>query len=151
MWMARDWIFLLMALTAGVVAPVQAGVNAQLRLWVGHPAWAALVNFTVGTLALLAYYLALRLPWPDTAVLGRAPWWSWVGGMLGAFYVLSAVVVAPRLGAAVLIALITAGQMIASLVLDHFGLLGFEPHPINVWRVVGALFLLVGVVLIRRF
>jgi transporter family-2 protein len=149
--MGRTWILLLLAFFAGAVAPVQAGVNSQLRAWVGHPAWAALASFTVGTLSLLVYYLALRLPWPAASTLARTPWWAWLGGVLGAFYVLSSVVVAPRLGAAVLIGLVIAGQLLASLVLDHFGLVGFARHPLNVWRVIGALFLLTGVVLIRRF
>lgn len=148
--MDRTWLLVLIAFLAGVVAPVQAGVNAQLRAVAGHPAWAALASFSVGTLALLAYYTAARLPWPSPTSLARAPWWSWVGGLLGAFYVFSAVVVAPRLGAAVLIGLVIAGQLVASLVLDHFGLVGFARHPINPARVAGALCLLAGVVLIQR-
>ncbi len=149
--MDRTWIFLLMGLLAGAVAPVQAGVNAQLRQFSGHAVWTALASFTIGTLTLLAYFLVARLPWPETASLGRAPWWAWLGGLLGAYYVLSAVVVAPRLGAAVLIALIIAGQLIVALGLDHFGLVGYPQHPVNLARVVGALFLLIGVVLIQRY
>ena len=149
--MDRTWLFLLMGLLAGAVAPVQAGVNAQLRQFSGHAVWTALASFTIGTLTLLAYFLVARLPWPETASLGRAPWWAWLGGLLGAYYVLSAVVVAPRLGAAVLVALIIAGQLIVALGLDHFGLVGYPQHPVNLARVVGAIFLLIGVVLIQRY
>ncbi len=149
--MDRTWIFLLIGLLAGAVAPVQAGVNAQLRQFSGHAVWTALASFTIGTLSLLAYFLIARLPWPETASLGRAPWWAWLGGLLGAYYVLSAVVVAPRLGAAVLVALIIAGQLIVALALDHFGLVGYPQHPVNLARVVGALFLLIGVILIQRY
>ena len=149
--MDRTWLFLLMGLLAGAVAPVQAGVNAQLRQFSGHAVWTALASFTIGTLTLLAYFLIARLPWPETASLGRAPWWAWLGGLLGAYYVLSAVVVAPRLGAAVLVALIIAGQLIVALGLDHFGLVGYPQHPVNLARVVGAIFLLIGVVLIQRY
>jgi transporter family-2 protein len=149
--MDRTWLFLLMGFLAGAVAPVQAGVNAQLRQFSGHAVWTALASFTIGTLTLLAYFLVARLPWPETASLGRAPWWAWLGGLLGAYYVLSAVVVAPRLGAAVLVALIIAGQLIVALGLDHFGLVGYPQHPVNLARVVGALFLLIGVVLIQRY
>ena len=149
--MDRTWLFLLMGLLAGAVAPIQAGVNAQLRQFSGHAVWTALASFTIGTLTLLAYFLIARLPWPETASLGRAPWWAWLGGLLGAYYVLSAVVVAPRLGAAVLVALIIAGQLIVALGLDHFGLVGYPQHPVNLARVVGAIFLLIGVVLIQRY
>lgn len=149
--MSKTWIFLAMAFLAGAVTPLQAGINSTLRLWVGHPIWAALVNFGVGTVALLSSYFFLRLPRPSAASLSRAPWYSWLGGLLGAFVVASTVVLAPRLGAAVLIALIIAGQLIVSLLLDHLGILGFPHHPVNLWRIVGALLLLAGVLLIQRF
>ena len=108
----------LIALTVGVVLPAQAGINAQLRIWLGHPIQAALVSFTVGTLVLFASSLALRLSWPSVDHLGSAPWWVWVGGIFGATYVSMAVVLAPRLGAATLIGASVAGQLIGSLLLD---------------------------------
>ncbi len=149
--MGRTWIFLLMGLLAGAVAPVQAGVNAELRQFSGHAVWTALASFSIGTLTLLSYFLVARLPWPEAASLGRAPWWAWLGGLLGAYYVLSAVIVAPRIGAAVFVALIIAGQLIVALVLDHFGLVGYRPHPVNLARVLGTFFLLTGVLLIHRY
>lgn len=149
--MGSTWLLLIAAFVAGVVAPVQAGVNSQLRLWAGHPAWAALASFTVGTFSLLLYYVVMRLPWPPVAALLQAPWWSWLGGLLGAYYVASSIVLAPRLGSTVLIALVIAGQLTVSLVLDHFGLIGFPKHSVNPARILGALLLLAGVVLIQRY
>ena len=94
------WILVLIALTVGVVLPAQAGINSQLRVWLGHPIQAALVSFTVGALALATISVALRLSWPSVDHVGAAPWWVWVGGIFGATYVSMAVVLAPRLGAA---------------------------------------------------
>jgi transporter family-2 protein len=140
---------LLLALVAGSFLPIQAGVNAHLKLYAGHPVIAAFISFAVGTLALLVSSLAMRLPWPSLAAFSDAPWWVWIGGVLGAVYVFLAVVLANRLGAAVLIAFIVAGQMIASIIVDHYGLVGFPRHPVNAWRIIGAVLLLSGVVLIR--
>ena len=142
--------YLLLAISVGACVAVQSGVNAQLRLYLGHPALAALTNFIVGTLALVLFLLATRAPWPTLAAVGRAPAWTWIGGLLGAFYVASAVVIAPKLGAASMFALVIAGQVVMSLLLDQFGWIGFPEHPINIWRIVGALFLVVGVVLVVR-
>jgi transporter family-2 protein len=141
----------LIALTVGVVLPAQAGINAQLRIWLGHPIQAALVSFTVGTLVLFASSLALRLSWPSVDHLGSAPWWVWVGGIFGATYVSMAVVLAPRLGAATLIGASVAGQLIGSLLLDHYGAVGYTVRPISPERIVGAGLLLVGVFLIQKF
>jgi bacterial/archaeal transporter family-2 protein len=143
-------LFLLMALAAGVLLPVQAGLNAQLRSALGSPVAAALVSFLVGTASLAMVALLLRTPLP----LGRA-WavtspWQWSGGLIGAVYVLAAIVLAPKLGAATLIAAVVAGQMITSLVLDQYGLVGFPVHPLTLVRVLGAGLVIAGVILIQR-
>jgi transporter family-2 protein len=143
-------LLLLLALAAGVLLPVQAGVNAQLRSAVGSPLAAALVSFLVGTAGLVAAAVIVRAPIGLRAAVTVTPWWYWVGGLIGALYVMATIVLAPRLGAATMVAAIVAGQMIASLLLDQYGLLGFPTHPINGLRVVGAALVTVGVILVQR-
>jgi transporter family-2 protein len=143
-------VLVVLALGLGVLLPVQAGVNAQLRVTLGAPLSAALVSFLVGTAALAAAALAARVPVPLPGVMGHAPWWHWSGGVIGALYVLGAVVLAPKLGAATLIAAVVAGQMLSSLVLDHFGWVGFAEQPVTPARLVGAALIIGGVVLVQR-
>ncbi|HZI19007.1 MAG TPA: DMT family transporter [Pyrinomonadaceae bacterium] len=145
------WFYLLVAVVAGALMPLQAGVNSQLARFVGHPVVAALVSFAVGTAALLAYAVALRGPLPEWAALRAAPWWLWTGGLFGAFFVAAAAAYAPRLGAATFVSVTIAGQMIVSLALDHYGLVGFAERQATPMRLVGAALLVAGVVLIRRF
>ena len=145
------WVYLLCALIAGAFLPVQAGVNAQLTRWVGHPAAAALVSFAVGTMALLAYCLLLRTEVPGWGALSESPWWVWIGGLFGAVFVAAAAALAPKLGAATFTAVTVASQMIVSMLLDHYGLIGFPVRPVSGWRILGALLLVAGVALIRRF
>ena len=141
------WSYLVFALLAGAMLPIQFGINAQLSHWVGGPVRAAFVSFVVGALALLIAMLLTARGWPDRA--GDAPWWVWTGGLLGAFYVLGSIVTAPKLGAATLVAMILAGQAIASLLVDHFGWVGFEEQPITLLRIFGVLLLAGGVALVR--
>ena len=145
------WVYLLFALVAGAMMPLQAGINSQLARLMQHSILAALASFAVGTLALFIYALVVRLPFPSPAALRDAPWWFWTGGLLGAFFVTAATFLAPRLGAATLLGIAITGQMVVSLVLDHYGLIGFPTRPLNVWRIVGAVLLLTGVALVRRF
>jgi transporter family-2 protein len=143
-------LFLLLALAAGALLPVQAGLNAQLRSALGSPVAAALVSFLVGTAGLATIALLMRAPvalgraWPATSL------WQWSGGLIGAAYVLAAIVLAPRLGAATLIAAVVAGQMVSSLVLDQYGLAGFPVHPLTMVRLLGAALVIAGVILIQR-
>jgi bacterial/archaeal transporter family-2 protein len=142
-------LLLLLAVLAGAVLPVQAGINAQLRVTLGNPLAAALVSFLIGTVALVLIELGARIRLPPLAVLERAPWWHWTGGLLGAVYVGMMIVLAPRLGAATLIAAVVAGQMVTSLVLDHYALVGFAAHPLSLQRILGAALVIGGVALVR--
>lgn len=137
-----------LALAAGVCLPTQAGINSRLNLWTQSPILAAAISFAVGTLALVLYALAVRIPLPSHSSLAQHPWWIWSGGLLGAFLVAATVVMAPRLSAGTMIALIVTGQMITSIVLDHFGLVGYPVHPVNMLRLFGVVLLVGGVALV---
>ena len=142
---------LLFAFAAGAMLPIQFGINAQLASWIESPVRASLVSFVVGTLALLAATLVAARHVPSSAQVSGAPWWVWLGGLFGAFYVLGSVVTAPKVGAVALVALILAGQAVSSLVVDHFGWVGFDKQPITAGRVVGVCLLAAGVALVRGF
>ena len=143
------WPYLAFGFAAGAMLPIQFGINAQLASWVDSPLRATLVSFFVGTLALAIVTLVAARDWPPLSRVESAPWWVWVGGLLGAFYVLGSVVAAPKLGAATLVAVILAGQAVASLLVDHFGWVGFEENPVTLGRLAGVAFVAVGVALVR--
>jgi bacterial/archaeal transporter family-2 protein len=148
-------IHMLLAFLGGIFLAVQVGVNTQLRNWVGHSIFAMLISIFVslctGIFVLLLYSFTLNLPWPSFERLLQAPGWIWIGGILGALYVWFCIILAPKLGATVLFGLIVAGQFIASLVIDHHGLIGFPQHPITLLRILGVTLLVLGVILIRQF
>jgi len=145
------WLYLLFAFAGGAALPFQAGINAQLATWLHSPVRAAFVSFAVGTLVLLVATLFVFKPLPSWGRVGDAPWWVWVGGALGAFYVAASIVSAPKLGAATLIAFVVAGQALASLVVDQFGWVGFEAKHITAGRAVGMVLVGAGVALVRFF
>lgn len=144
-------LYLLFAFVAGAMIPFQAGINAQLAHWIHSPVRAAFVSFVVGTIALLVLSVAIWRPLPSGSRIADAPWWVWIGGLLGAFYVAGSVVVAPRLGAAVLLAAVVAGQLLASLLVDQFGWVGFREHHISAGRAIGMALVLGGVLVVRFF
>jgi len=144
-------MIMLTALIAGALMPVQAGVNARLREYLGDPLMASLASFCVGTAALLVFILATRAPWPSLAAASAAPWWTWFGGALGAFFVAVTIILAFKLGATGLMAWIIAGQLIASVLLDHTGSLGFAVREISWPRMAGVLLLFAGAVLVNEY
>ena len=149
--MSTTSLFILLGIVAGISVPTQAGINAQLGLWTKSPVLAATISFMVGTLTLIVYALVTRIPLPALATATAHPWWIWVGGSLGAFFVTATIILVPKLGATTMVALVLAGQMTASLALDHFGALGFPLHPISPGRIIGVLMLCGGVWLVRTY
>ncbi len=149
-------LIVVLAALAGMILPMQPGINSVLRNSLGSAWVAALVSFSVGTLVLLTTVTVLRISAnpkiiPDTQAIRSAPWWAWLGGLIGAIFVSSSIVLAPKLGAVLFVGAIVFGQMFSSMLLDHFGASGFRQQPMNAGRITGVLLILAGVVLILRF
>jgi transporter family-2 protein len=139
----------LLAAGAGVSFVFQQAVNANLRAEIGSPWWAGFISYLGGTLAMLAVAMALREPWLTGQTMARTSWMSWTGGLFGAIYIAISILLLPRLGAAMVVALIVLGQMLGALAFDHFALLGVPENPVSPMRLAGAALLVAGVVLIR--
>ncbi|RZA19469.1 MAG: DMT family transporter [Lysobacteraceae bacterium] len=137
---------MLVAVLIGAILPLQGLVNARLGTHIGGPVSAAFVSFVVGTAMLGLYLLATRTPLALQGSL-KLPAWVWAGGVFGAIYVACFTLLLPRVGAAGMICLAVLGQVTASLVLDHFGVLQ-APKPVDWLRALGALLVLAGVVLV---
>ncbi len=135
---------------AGGATALQAPTNARLMSAVGSPVNAAFVSFAIGTAALgiIAMILQAR---PDVVAARGLPWYAWIGGLYGAIFVVAAAWGVPRLGVALTITLMVAGQLLISIVLDHFGAFGTPQHPISLGRVAGIALVLAGVLMVRRF
>jgi bacterial/archaeal transporter family-2 protein len=149
--MNLPWLFFAAALLAGTLITVQTGSNARLKEAFGEALPAVIVSSSIGIILLGAVTLAVRTPWPSLPSVAGTPWWGWLGGPLGAIYAVTVVVLARELGAATLTALIVTGQLVCSVVLDHFGWVGFTEHAAGIGRLLGCLLMVVGFFLIARF
>lgn len=147
--MNPSWIVMLLVMLAGGATALQAPTNARLAGAVASPVNAAFVSFLVGTAALGLLALTLQTR-PDAAAMKALPWWVWIGGLYGAIFVVTAAWSVPRLGVAMTVILMVAGQILISVVLDHFGALGVPKQPLNLTRLLGVLLVFGGVLLVRR-
>jgi transporter family-2 protein len=138
-----------LAMLAGTSLVVQATLNSNLRSHLASWSWTGFVSYLGGTLTMLTVLLIQREPFPSRAAVAGSPWPMWIGGFFGAVYIVLAIVLLPRLGAATVVAFVVAGQMLTSLAFDHFAVLGLPHHAANVPRIVGALLIIVGVALTR--
>ena len=134
------WLFFAAALLAGTLITVQTGSNARLKEAFGEALPAVIISSSLGIILLVAVTLVVRIPWPSLPGVAGAPWWGWLGGLLGAVYAVTAVLLARELGAATLTALVVTGQLLCSVTLDHFGWVGFTEHAAGIGRVLGCVF-----------
>jgi transporter family-2 protein len=137
------------ALGAGVAFVLQQAVNASLRASIGSVAWAGFVSYLGGTICMMVLAALMGEGFPAAALWTTAPWWKWTGGIFGAIYIAASILLVPRIGVATFIGFLLAGQMICSLVMDHFGLMGLSPQPIGITRLLGAVMLVGGAILVR--
>jgi transporter family-2 protein len=150
--MSNIYLYILLAVVAGAMMPTQAATNNKMAVVLGNsPILAAFISFFVGTIGLLVYLLIGGATLGNIVSAKNAPAFVWIGGLLGAFFVTSTVVLVPRLGVALTFSLIVAGQMLVTLVIDHFGLLDVPVKEVSFARVGGILLIIAGVVLIRKF
>lgn len=140
---------LIIALLAGAAVPFQAGSNAALGRLLGHPLWATLVSLGVSVLMVIPALLVMRAPMPQLAALAQAPWWAWLGGVAGVAYITAALMLTPRLGAAGFIVCVIAGQVVSSLLIDQWGLMGLAQRPVNGLRLAGVGLIVLGMLVVQ--
>ncbi|WP_422081075.1 DMT family transporter [Ulvibacterium sp.] len=149
--MKAQVLYIVLAVVAGAMLPVQAGLNVQLGKSVQQPIFAAFASFLIGSLGLLVYLFLLKFDFGTVSQTRTVSPMVWIAGILGAFYVAAVIILAPKLGTALTFSLVVTGQMVVSLILDHYGLLGLPVKHMNWQRLLGVAFLITGVLLIRKF
>lgn len=143
-------IFALLAVGAGACIALQASANGNFRKSLGdNPLFAAYFSILGTILTATVAMLILRPQVPGAATLRETPWWNWIGGPLGALIVLAGAALTRELGAALFIALVVGGQLLCSLVLDHYALMGLNEQPVTPGRLLGAALVVAGVLCIK--
>ncbi len=139
------------ALLIGGLLAVQGSINSQLGGLLKSPLQAAFVNFFVGTLILLAINVATKTGIPEKETVEAIPLYLFVGGVMGAVYVSSAIILIPKIGVATMLGASIGGQMIVASIIDHYGYFNIAVHTISPGRIIGIVLLIIGVFLIQRF
>lgn len=140
------------ALLAGLASAIEPGQNAGLAKALGRPLLAGVVSLLISIATITAIMLVTgQYGWPEAGRLAQIPWWAWSGGVLSAALTLAQLYVSKKIGAAPFLGLIVTGGVITSILLDHFGLVGFPVHEASVWRLLGGVLMIGGVALVTRF
>lgn len=141
----------ILVIVAGALTTVQSGFNGTLNKALQAPVLTALVIVAGNLVVYAAACPLIGLPWVDHERLSRVPWWAWFGGILGGLYILSVIFFAQKLGAATFTGLTVTAGIVTSVLLDHFGLAGFEQHSAGLWRIFGCIAMVGGLAAVCVF
>lgn len=143
--------WLVIVFICGALLPLQAGLNARLGKSIDSPVYASMFSFIVGAIT-VGIYLQFTKETFSWSGLKSASIYSWLGGgVTGAIFITATMLALPRIGMALTFGLVVAGQMIIAVVLDHFNILVAQQHNINIWRILGILLIMIGVIVVRKF
>lgn len=151
--MLNQWIWRIVGILAGMLLAIQIAVNGQLGKVLHSSSHAALVSFFVGTITLIMIvglkdrsYTNIKEPFKQSA-----PWWIWIGGILGGSYVLINVFLVNQIGNGQTVVLALFGQITGSLLVQQFGLFNSIKNRIQPLQIIGLMVMIAGVFLIRLF
>ena len=141
------FVYLIIALAAGVALATQSAINTQLaKAMSGEAVIATFISFAVGTIVLFFIAWVKTDLWGNLSAIPSQPWWKLIGGVLGAIVVFTTVLLAPKLGITAMLFFIIIGQLITATTIDHFGLIGMPIREVNITKFIGLIIVAFGLV-----
>ena len=141
------FVYLIVALAAGVALATQSAINTQLaKAMSGEAVIATFISFAVGTIVLFFIAWVKTDLWGNLSTVPSQPWWKLIGGILGAVVVFTTVLLAPKLGITEMLFFIIVGQLITATTIDHFGLIGMPIREVNITKFIGLIIVAFGLV-----
>ncbi|MEL6919728.1 MAG: DMT family transporter [Pseudomonadota bacterium] len=147
----NQWLLITAAFATGAFVPLQLVFNGQLGGVTKNAFTASLIVFLTGALVLAAIVMVTRPPLPSPGSLMAAPKTVWLGGLIATGYIVSIVIITPRLGVGLTTGLILVGQLCVALALDHFGAFGNPQQTLGLGRAIGLSLMVAGIVTIKLF
>ena len=146
------FLSVLIMFLAGFCISLQGPINSSLRVALESPVMSATLSFLSGSLALLCITATGVFGGAGTGLRGMqsAPAWAYLGGIMGATFVLGSILAIPEIGVVVAICAGVLGQMVGSYLTDTFGWFGLNKVPFDPLRLLGIVLLVLGVLLVQR-
>ncbi len=145
------WLWLVIAVVAGVANPFQSGTNAELNKQLGTPIWAGVVVYATGLGGLLLTQLFVRQAFPESGRMLMVSPWAWMGGLISIASTMAGLMLAQRMGSGVFTGITITAALVSSVMLDQMGAIGFRQHSASPARLAGCVLMIAGVWMISRF
>ena len=136
---------------AGAILAMQPAMNARLATSIESPLKASLFSFATGTLLLLVFCCCRKEHRENISKIFtvKRPFWTWTGGMLGVCFVVGQTLLVQKVGVGLLTILNIFGMLVASVIIDNYGILGAEKRPVTKKKFFGLAQVLSGIILLN--
>ena len=141
--MSGNLLSLLLALISGVLMAVQGSLNTTLSKVVGLLETTFIVHIT-GTILLMILLFILKMGRGNLYALPEAPWYAYLGGVIGVGIIYLVAASIPEVGVANATTAIIIGQVLTAIIIDHFGAFGLEKMPYGWSQFLGLTLLVIG-------
>ncbi|GAB5101121.1 DMT family transporter [Caballeronia sp. HLA56] len=148
--MSSAWIYPFIII-GGILQAAGAPINGELKGSLVNPWLASSVSFLLVSFLALALFCIQPTPLPTLDSLRNMKWWAPLGGIVGAVAVFAGLTLVQKVGVGALNGLTICANLVASVAIDHFGLIGVAEHPLTWLRMLGTLLMVAGVALVMRF
>lgn len=142
-------IYIGFVFTAGMLIPIQTAMNVQMTKITGNALVTAQIVFMIAATIGMLLLICIQRPSLSLDNFRSAPITAWGGGFIAVFYISTLAFTTPKLGLGQSTALVLTGQIISAALLDHFGAFSTPPILLNTNRIVGIIFLIAGVFIIK--
>ena len=142
------WFYRLIGIVMGMFSATQTAINGHLGIVLNSSVKAAFVSFFVGTISLIIIVTIIH---PNLSFQKNkdTPWWIWLGGFIGALFVLGNVYLVPKIGTGLAVVIVLVGLIVGSLLIDQFGWFNSTKNPITFAQIMSLLIMIFGVIIIR--
>ena len=148
--MTHAWIYPFIIM-GGILQAAGAPINGELKTALIHPWLASGVSVLLVSFLAIALFCIQPTPLPTLDDLRSMKWWAPLGGIVGAVAVFAGLTLVQKVGVGTLNGLTIYANLVASVAIDHFGLIGVAGHPVTWLRMLGTLLMVAGVALVMRF
>lgn len=137
---------ILVCVVLGVFLTWQGPVNAEAARRLGSPALAAVLSLGMSVVLVVIFALFTVREKPDWGLAAASPWWTWIGGITGAVFVVGSLLVVPKTGSVLFLLSVILGQMIGAITADSLGLWGLQQTSISPMKILAIALVLAGAI-----
>jgi transporter family-2 protein len=140
----------LISILAGVAIALQSAMSGQFSSIIRSPSWTSLMIYFSSTIVMGTYLFLSKTEVPNIATLKLVPIHLWfMGAFLSVFALTLVYWQMPKIGISQVMVGVLIGQLLLSVIASHYGWFNLPIISFNLTRLVGIIFLIMGLFLIN--